>query len=245
MFTGRTKRKTGTERYRAKASRRPVRFWWQAFATLGITICLWSQLPVGAVFYSAQRYVPLPAPCAAYVALEPADALSLLRRARSGWMAGGSDALAPSFVMDLGWDELRESLPPPSFLEDGGGVAGEWSPSAVGALPQPASVVPAPSVSREVRAPLRLAPQQGVRFFPDAALSALSFSADVDVVNIPKQEGHARFYVETGEDGRVEHVLALTPLEAEAILIERALSRGGAKGAGSGFVEVYWKNAKR
>lgn len=241
MVAEQIERKPGLKRYRAKASRRPVRFWWQAFATLGITVCLWCGLPVGAVFYNARSFAPLHAPRAAYVVLEPAEALRMLRKARSGWMAGSGGALAPSFALDLGLGELRESLPPPSFMDDGGVLAEGWRPAEVEALPMRLSEAPAPSLSRQARAPFRPFPQHGVRFFPDATLSALSFNVDVEAVKIAEEEGSARFYVETGDDGRVEHVLATAPLSEGAALIERALLRGRANGAGRGFVEVCWK----
>lgn len=244
MFAGNAELKTDLKRFRAKVTRRPVLFWWQAFAILGITLFLWSGLPVGAVFYSTRRFVPLPDARAAYVVLEPAEALRMLRKARSDWMAGSGGALAPSFAIDLGLREPREGLPSPSFLEKGDGPAEAWSPAAVEALPRRVSAVLAPSVSREGREPVRRGPPEGVRLLADPGLAKLSFAAEFDAGKIPGKEGRARFYVETGEDGRVEHVLAMTPLANGVAVIERALLRGRADGAGRGFVEVYWKAAR-
>ncbi len=244
MFAGMTNRKQEVNRFRAKASRRPLLFWWQAFAILGITIFLWSGLSVGAVFYNTRKFIPLPEPRAAYVVLEPAEALSMLRKARSDWMLGNGDALSPSFTMDLGLNELRERLPQPSFLETGISSAKGWSPAAVEALPQRLSAVPAPSVFRETRDPVRHDPPSDAQLLPDSSLAELSFTADLDAGKITGQEGYARFYVETGRDGRVEHVLAMPPVATGASVIERALLRGRAQGAARGFVEVYWKAAR-
>lgn len=239
-----TNRTQAVNRFRARASRRPLLFWWQAFAILGVTIFLWSGLPVGAVFYNTRRFMPLTEPRAAYVVIEPAEALRMLRKARSDWMVGNGDKLSPSFTMALGLSELREALPPPSFLEKGISFEREWSPAAVEALPQRLSAVPAPSVLREERAPVRHGYPSGARLLPDSSLAALSFSADLDVGKMPGPEGHARFYVETGADGRVEHVLALPPVVTGGSVIERALLRGRAQGAVRGFVEVYWRAAR-
>ncbi len=219
-------------------------FWWQAFAILGITVFLWSGLPTGAVFYGTRRFAPLPDARAAYVVLDPSAALRILREARSDWMAGSGGAIATSFAIDLGLAGLRDGLPPPAFLEKGGGPAAEWRPAAVETLPRRVSAVPAPSVSGVCRGPDGSGPPEGVRLLADPGLAKLSFAAEFDAGKVPGEEGHARFYVETGEDGRVAHVLAMTPLANGVAVIERALLRGRADGAGRGFVEVYWRAAR-
>ncbi|MDD4101128.1 MAG: hypothetical protein PHU80_00670 [Kiritimatiellae bacterium] len=231
-------------RFRAKASRRPVLFWWQAFAILGITIFLWSGLPVSAVFYSPRKFAPLPSPRASYVVLEPSEALKMLRKARSDWMGGDGGVLSPAFAIDLGLDELRDKLPPPSFMEQGSSFSEGWRPAAVEPLSLRLSEVPVPSVICKVNEPERLDSLSGVRLLPDSSLSDSAFKADLELLEMPGREGHARFYVETGIDGSVEHVLAIPPLTTGGAVIERALLRGKAKGAARGFVEVYWKAAR-
>ena len=230
-------------RYRAKAARRPVLFWWQAFLLLGVAVLLWCQLPMTAVFYEPRVFTPLPSAHAAYVTLDPAYAAQTVRRTVMAWTLGGA-AGKRAAGSDFGLDELSDALQPPGFLDQGVRYPGVWRPAEVQPLAQRLGEVGAPSaVGAPAAAPLP-APPQGVRVVPDAALAAMGFTAVPQKAALSEGEGHGRFYVETGTDGAVEHVLLFSPRTETVAALERALLRGRATGAARGFVDVYWKFQK-
>ena len=230
-------------RYRAKAARRPVLFWWQAFLLLGVAVLLWCQLPMTAVFYEPRVFPPLPAAHAAYVTLDPAYAAQTVRKTVMAWTLGGT-AEKRAAGSDFGLDELNDALQPPGFLDQGVRYPGVWRPAEVNPLAQRLGEVEVPSAGGPPTAAPLPAPPQGVRVVPDAALAAVAFTAVPQKAALSGREGHGRFYVETGADGAVEHVLVFSPKTDAVAALERALLRGRATGAARGFVDVYWKLQK-
>lgn len=231
-------------RYRAKPARRPLLFWWQAFALLGIITLLWWQLPVAAVLFETRSFPPLPEPRASYVFLDSAYAAQVFKGVQASWVRGGLGE-SPSFEMDLGLVELGDRLPEPAFLEQGARYPVPWSLS----VPEPLAYrVPPVEVASAAALPAVVAVRRafGIKVVADAALSGASFKVPLQVSDLGGQTaGHARFYVETGEDGRVEHVLVL-PLQGGAghAPLERGMLKGAAAGAVRGVVDVFWDTGK-
>ncbi|MEI7901048.1 MAG: hypothetical protein WCK89_12420, partial [bacterium] len=123
-------------RYRAKAARRPILFWWQAFLLLGSILFLWQQLPMAAVLFEARVVPPLHEPHAAYVMLDPAYAAQVFKKAMMAWtLSDKGEKLSPG--MDFAVAELEPALQPPEFLEQGACYPGVWQPAAVEPLVQP------------------------------------------------------------------------------------------------------------
>jgi len=231
-------------RYRAKAARRPVLFWWQAFVLLAAIVWLWSQLPVTAILYES-RPMPLRRhePRAAFVRLDQEDAARALQRSLSAWKLGGAGNGDLSGI-ELGGVELSDALAAPRYLEQGARYPGEWRPAPVAPLsqelpdlrPRPAAVQPVET--RAVETPF------GVRLTLSGALVAAAFACPVEQDEPPERSGHCRFFVETGEDGAVEHVLLLTAPTLGASVLERALLKGQASGPARGFVDIDWRFSK-
>lgn len=230
-------------RYRAKAARRPFLFWWQAFFLLGIVVLLWSQLPMTAVFYEPRVFPPLPEAHASYVTLDPTYAAQTFRKTVMAWTLGGTAEKHES-GLDFGLDELHDALHPPVFLEQGVRYPGAWSPSVVEQLAVRLGSVEVPSARGEPAAMPLPAPPQGLWVMPDTALGAVGFKMPTNKVELSEQEGHGYFYVETGADGTVEHVLVFPPRTEAMTVLARALQRAHATGAARGFVDVYWKLPK-
>ena len=230
------------KRYQAKAARRPFLYWWQAFVVLGAVVMLWSQLPLTAILYDARAIPPLPEARAAYVALDPAYASQALKKSLTAWtLGGGGEKRAPG--LELGNIDLENPLQRPDYLEQGASFPGVWHPSAVRPLAQR---LPDLRVSSEARVqPARL-PEAvaGVRVVLSSGLESVRFSFSEKQEAPPERAGLCRFYVETGADGSVEHVLLLTARVPGAAVFERALLRGRAEGAGRGFVEISWSLPK-
>lgn len=230
-------------RYRAKAARRPLLFWWQAFFLLGVVVLIWSQLPMTAVFYEPRVFPPLPEAQASYVTLDPAYAAQAFRKTVMAWTLGGAAGKRTS-GLEFGLDALNDVLQPPVFLEQGVRYPGVWTPAEVEQLAVRPGEVEVPSAGGEPAVKPLPAPPQGIRVMPDAALAAAAFKVPTDEVELPEREGHGRFFVETGEDGAVEHVLAFPPRTAAVAVLTRSLLRARATGAARGFVDVYWKLTK-
>lgn len=227
------------QRYRAKAARRPLLYWWQAFVLLGAMALLWYQLPLTAVLYEARSVPSLPEPRAAYVALDPAYAAQAFKKSVTGWtLGGGGEKRAPG--LDLGGINLESSLQQPEYLEQGARFPGVWQPSVVRPLPQVLPEVQRPSLPEpRLPAPPRK-PETGVRIALSPALESTKFLFPAKQEVPQERNGGCRFYVETGDDGAVEHVLLLTARSAGAAVFERALLKGRASKAACGFVELYW-----
>jgi len=230
-------------RYRAKAARRPLLFWWQAFFLLGVVVLLWSELPMTAVFYEPRVFPPLPEAHASYVTLDPAYAAQAFRKTVMAWTLGGAAGKRAS-ELELGLDELNDALPPPAFLEQGVHFPGVWKPSEVEQLAVRLGEVAVPATGGAPAVTPLPAPPQGVRVLPDAALEAVGFKVSLNAAELPEREGRGHFYVETGADGTVEHVLVFPPRSAAVAVLARSLQRARATGAARGFVEVYWKLPK-
>jgi hypothetical protein len=230
------------KRYRARAARRPFLFWWQAFLLLAGIIFLWSQLPVAAVLFEARGVPPLAEPRAAYVTLEPAFAAQVFKKTMMAWTLGskGGD-LSPG--MDAALAELDHTLRPPEFLEQGARYPGVWQPSAVEPLAQRLPEMQVP-LAGDAPAGGLAPPPQGLRAVPDQALAAAAFSFPVPTGRLPERSGLCRFYLETDADGAVAHLLLLSPRTEAVAVFERALSRGQARGAARGFVDLIWNTSK-
>ncbi len=230
-------------RYRAKAARRPFLFWWQAFFLFGVVVLLWSQLPVTAVLFEPRSVPPLHEPRAAYVLLDGKYAAQAFKKSLTAWTLGGAGG-GQALGLELGGIDLGAAHPEPEYLKQGMRYPGEWQPSAVKPLPlrlpdvRPSVVASWPSAS-----PAREAPP-GVRLAVSRALEAAAFACPVEEDPPPERSGHCRFYVETGADGAVEHVLLLSARTLGASVFERTMLRGRATGAARGFVDVDWSFPK-
>jgi hypothetical protein len=226
-------------RYRAKAARRPLLFWWQAFFLIGVVATLWSQLPVTAVLFESRPVPPQHGPRAAYVLLGDADAAQAFKRSLTAWTLGGTRNGQPS-GLELGGVELGDAIPAPRYLEQGMRYPGEWRPSAVTPLPQKLPEVRPPSVAAVPESAPALEAPSGVRLTLSGELKAAAFTCPVGEDQPPERSGRCRFYVETGRDGWVEHVLLLTARSLGAAVFERTLLKGRTTGPVRGFVDVDW-----
>ena len=232
------------QRYRAKAARRPILFWWQAFLLLGVAALLWSQLPVSALLYEVRVIPPLPEAHVSYVTLDPAYAAQVFTKTMMAWtLSDQGEKLASG--MDLGTVELDSGIRPPEFLEQGARYPGSWQPAAVYPLAQRLPEVTVPlAVDASVFTRLPEVPH-GVRIELDQALTAAAFSFPVPKDDkVPVHNGHCRFYLETEADGAVVHLLLLTPRTESVAVFEQALLRGQARGSARGVVELFWKHPK-
>lgn len=233
------KARQSSQRYQARAARRPLLYWWQAFLLLAVAVMLWCQLPMTAVLYEARGIPPLPDAHAAYVALDPAYAAQTFKKALTAWTLGGT-AERRGQGLELGGIDLESTLPAPEYLEQGARFPGVWQPAVVGPLALRLPEVRAPAADApQPPAPLR-EPDAGVRVALSPALSAVKFAFPATQETPPERSGLCRFYVETGADGAPEHVLLLSARSPGAAVFERALLRGRASGAGRGVVELYW-----
>ena len=230
-------------RYRARAARRPVLFWWQAFLLLGVVVLLWAQLPMSAVLYETRVFAPLAEARCSYVLLDPAYAVQALKKMRTSWTAAGADG-KNNGEMELGIVDLNDVLQPPSFLDQGAVYPGKWQPAAVSPLPQPLPDIRIPSVA-DAAAVVRLPePASGIRSSLDSSLAAARFTFQPPNGVLPDREGSCRYYVETDVDGTVVHLLLLSPWCGSASVFEQALLRGKAKGTVRGFVSLSWSLAR-
>ncbi len=230
------------QRYRAKAARRPLLFWWQAFLLLGVTALLWSQLPVAALLHEVRVIPPLPEAHVSYVTLDPAYAAQVFTKTMMAWtLSGQGGKLAPG--IDLGTVEMEGAIQPPEFLEQGARYPGSWQPAAVYPLAQRLPEVTLPAAAEApVFTRLPEVPH-GLRMELDQALVTAAFTFPMpNEDKVPAHTGHCRFYLETEADGAVVHLLLLTPPTESVAVFEQALLRGRARGAARGIVELFWKH---
>lgn len=233
------KDQNNVQRYRARAARRPVLFWWQAFFLLGVTLLLWSRLPMSAILYETRVFPSFPEPHAAYVVLDPSYAKQALKQMRMSWGASDKSGKAAG-ELELGTVDIGEPLPPPAFLEQGAVYPGHWHPAAPVPLPYP---VPDLRVSAVPDTPVRIhwpAVKPGLRVTLDGPLTTAGFSFPKPADALPESTGSCRFYLETDTDGSVSHVLLLSPRNDSAAILERSLARGQAKGPVRGFMTLAW-----
>ena len=226
------------KRFRARAARRPLRFWWQPFALLGVTVLLWSHLPVNAVLFEPRVLAPPPEPRAAYVVLAPEEAAQALANMRASWRTSGSAA-----DIELGVFDVLEEQNPPAFLEQGARYPGVWQPATIEPLDQ---VLPEIAVSAFPEDPFAH-PLPTARNGVVAVVSGTLRNADFSFVPpsgpLPVRSGECRFFVETDAAGAVTHVLLLTPANEATAALERALQRGTAHGEAHGLVTLTWRFA--
>jgi len=230
---------TNRTRYRAKAARRPLLFWWQAFVLLAGMALLWSQLPATAVLFEP-RAVPAPSDAhASYIELDPQYAAQAFKKSLTAWTSGGGgDKRANG--MELGTIDLGTALKPPEFLQQGVRYPGVWQPQAVSELPVRLADVQIPSAQTAAPDAKAASVFQGVRSELDRELKAAAFEFSVTNDAALGRSGHCRFYVETEKDGGVAHLLLLTPRTPGAAAFELMLLRGKASGAARGMVDIYW-----
>ncbi|MDR2850218.1 MAG: hypothetical protein LBW77_06735 [Verrucomicrobiota bacterium] len=225
-----------------KTARRPILFWWQSVALLGVTALLWWQVPYRAVWSGPRAIEPFPEPHASYVLLAPGEAAQALANMRASWMVTGADGGAPG-DLDLGMFDLREEPAPPAFLEQGARYPGVWQPAAVEPLPLALPDIRGPS-AEPVAEPAPV-PQRGLRSVCSRALVDAAFAFDPPGEALPERSGECRFYLETDDDGSVAHLLLLSPAGASSAVWERAVGRGKARGAARGTVTVMWRLDQR
>lgn len=236
---------TNRSRYRARAARRPLLFWWQAFVLLAGMVLLWSQLPIAAVLFEPRAVPVLSDAHAAYVELNPQYAAQAFKKSLTAWTSGGSGGKTAN-GMELGTIDLGTSLKPPEFLQQGLRYPGAWQPLPVSELPVRLSEVPFASAQAEPGETQKAPPAfQGVRAELDRGLKAASFVFSVtNDAALLGRSGHCRFYLETEKDGAVAHLLLLTPRTPAAAAFELQLLRGRASGAARGMIDLYWMYPK-
>jgi len=229
--------------YRAKPARGPLQFWWQPFVMLLLVLMLCRLLPVSAVLYKSRVVQPLPAAHVFYVNLDPDYALEILRISMQTWRrsnlgGSGSDGMSMDVV------ELSVPLDAPEFLEQGSRYPGTWTPGVVTPLAQslPDLLCATAPFDRYGNLTAVRSKQTGFHAVLDPALIKARFSLPEKELSDFKGSGHCRFYVETLEDGSVEHVLCLSSSFKEVNAVERAMHLGRAKGAVRGEVELWWRN---
>ena len=188
------------QRYKARAARRPILFWWQAFFLLAVMVFLWSQLPVTAILFEARVIPSLPGSHAAYVVLDPKYAAAAFKKSLTAWTSGGTAGkMAPG--MEIGGIDLGNALHPAEYLEQGERYPGVWQPLAVSPLPVRLPDVCVPCAV-EASADLKVsAPPQGARLELDRALATAAFAFPIANDALTERAGHCRFYVETEKDG--------------------------------------------
>ena len=227
------------QRYKAKAARRPILFWWQAFFLLAVIVFLWNQLPLTAVLFEARVIPSLPNAHAAYVVLDAKYASAAFKKSLTAWTSGGTSGKLTS-GMEIGSADLGNTLQPAEYLEQGLRYPGVWQPQAVSPLPTllpDVYVPPALGTSPDLKVS---APQQGVRVELNRTLKTAAFAFPVADGAPTERVGHCRFYVETEKDGTVAHLLLLTPRTPGAAAFELMLLRGHASGVSRGTVDIYW-----
>ncbi|HRR32569.1 MAG TPA: hypothetical protein P5026_00570 [Kiritimatiellia bacterium] len=230
--------KQNRERFRARAARRPLRFWWQPFALLGIIVLLWSHLPVNAILFEPRVPVPPSEPRAAYVVLAPEEAAQALDNMRASWATSG--ALAD---IELGVFDVREEQKPPVFLEQGARFPGVWQPATIEPLVQPRPEIEAAAFPEDPFARPVPAARTGVVAIVSSGLRNADFSFVPPADPLSVRSGECRFFVETDVAGSVVHVLLLTPPNEATAALERALQRGKARGEAHGLVSLTWRFA--
>ncbi|MCL1921017.1 MAG: hypothetical protein FWG50_08060 [Kiritimatiellaeota bacterium] len=231
--------------YQERFLRRPILYWWQTVAMFVIVALLFSRIPFASIRRQALNVVvPLPAPTAAYVALDPDHAAQLFKRSLAAWMTGQTQK--PNTPgLDLSALDFGNALGAPEFLEQSAIVPGDRQPPAAAALPVALAEISVPPYAPAQKAAPPPKPQEGVFAAPSAALIAAGFTFPADALKTMKgRSGECRFYVETDAEGSVVHVLLRSPPLPETAQVERALMRGRANSAASGMVDIRWSFAK-
>lgn len=226
------------KRFRARAARRPLRFWWQPFALLGVTVLLWSHLPVNAVLFEPRVLAPTPEPRTAYVLLAPEEAEQALANMRASWVTSGTAA-----DIELGVFDVLEEQNPPTFLEQGARYPGVWQPAMIEPLAQALPDIDAAALPEDPFARPLPDARTGVVAVVSGTLRNADFSFVPPSGPLPVRSGECRFFVETDAAGAVTHVLLLTSANEATAALERALQRGTAHGEARGLVTLTWRFA--
>lgn len=226
--------------YRAKAARRPLHFWLQPFLLLLLILLLWHLLPVSALLFKPRLVQPLPDPHVFYVKLNPAYASEVLRASMQAWRRSGGGS---GDNISLGAIEPFVPLGAPALLEQGSVYPGHWAPEDVTPLAQalPDLICTSENTTRYV---FKTGSQKltGVNIESDSALKKAGFTfPEKEIYKIPGS-GSCRFYIETGDDGAVVHLLVMDGGVEGSAAIERVLAKGSTKGAARGEVRVMWRN---
>ncbi len=227
------------ERFRARAAPHPLRFWWQAFALLGLTVLMWSHLPVNAVLFEPRMFAPFPEPRAAYVLLAQEEAVQALANMRASWGTAGASASAAD--MELGLFDVIDERKPPIFLEQGARFPGVWQPADVEPLEQALPDIDGAALPDDPFVRPLPAARTGVLAVVSGALRDAGFSFVPPSGPFPARSGECRFFLETDAAGTVSHLLLLTPASESTAVLERAVQRGAARCAAQGHVTLTWR----
>ena len=227
--------------YRQRFTRRPILFWWQAFALIGFMALLFLEIPFSAISHQALAMSPepLPSPTAFYVTLDPDYAAQLLKRSLAAWMTGQSQKQnTPG--LDLSALDFGNDLRSPDFLEQSGVFANDHRPLDIPPLPVPLAAISIPPYTPPTQPTLPPKPAEGLFIEMSPSLTAVGFTFPTNELKTMKATGECRFYVETDDGGEVIHALLLTPPPSTVTpLIERALMRGRVSGGvTSGIVTI-------
>lgn len=230
-------------RYRAKAARRPFRFWWHSFALIAIILLLWWQIPMTAILYEPRTTQPhQPAARASYILLDPNQAPLLLRRSISAWTLASSSGSHNS-DLELGGIELISPLAPPHFLEQGSLYPGTWKPSPPPSLDMPHPPLTLSSAPITPQLPGMLPPpatSAGYRLQISPPLREADFALTPPDNTPPERSGNARFHLETSPEGRVSHLLLLSPASTSTAWLLPYIFKAQSKTSATGTLEIAW-----
>jgi len=226
--------------FQARFFRRPILFWWQPFALVGMTALLFSELRIPS---PAPRTPPPQTSAVAYVTLDPEYAAQRFKRSLAAWTAGREERQnIPG--LDLRALDSGKGLGAPEFLEQSSVFPSDRPPLALAALPATLSAIAIPPYTPHQQ-PAPPKPQEGLFIAPSPALTAAGFAFTFPAEELKAlRSGECRFYVETGPEGNVLHTLLLSAPAPTTLPIERALMRGRAQGAASGTVTIRWSYTK-
>jgi len=222
---------------------RPILFWWPTGVMFVIVGLLLYSIPFAAIRrQSLILAVPLPAPTASYVTLDPDTAMQRFRRSLATWMTGQAGTLnAPG--LDLTALDFDNGLDAPAFLDQSAFFPGDWQPPDAAALPVALADISLPSATPAKIIPLK--PKDGIFIEASPALTAAGFTFPSDELKaMTERSGTCCFFVETDAEGNVAHVLLRSTPSPLTPPVERILSKGRANGAATGSVDIRWSFSK-
>lgn len=221
---------------------RLFRLWWLVVVTMFGVGLLWSMFPFH--LFSDRNEISkegrkATVSHAAYVQLDPQYAAEAIRKIRSAW-ATDEQGGKLSFEMEL--VELEDTPETPWSLEHGAYYPGEW---------EPAKMVPLEQALPEIKAPYRIAskerdvlpripPHLPPRLIYSGTLKAQNFTFVLPSFSPDEPAGSGTFSIETDAEGRVIHLLLLSPRNSVLAQFEQAIFCGTAKGASQGRLTVEW-----
>lgn len=214
-----------------------LQFWWPLCICAAVLGLLWAQVPFGLMLDRHPMGTPSvpPSPSAAYVVLDETFAAQAFRRIRSSW---SSDDQKTRTAFDIEFSETGNALPEPWELPRSSDYPVEWHPAPIPPLQTQSSGILLPSADSTISLPPI---KETLHITLSPGLESAGFSFDLPKNgDFASPSGSARFEIETGADGRVEHLLSLSAPSADLRRLESAIFCGHATGAASGFISCEW-----